>query len=351
MFLLSAFRRTRPHLVAAALLSTVILHGEVTNASEAGPRLLVSSRYNNRILRYNATTGAFVDTFVPSGSGGLNAPFGITIGPDNNLYVSGYSNNAVLRYDGTSGAFKGSFAPSGGGYSGELTGPWGLRFGPDNNLYVNKSGTAGSTRGVLRYNGGTGKFIDNFANSGGLQSAFDCAFDGAGGLYVTDSIDNSVKKYNGTTGQFQSIFASGGGLLSPTGLTFGPDGNLYVASSATGAILRYDGASGQFLNVFASGFPTPIGITFGPDGNLYACSESADAVLRFDGKTGASLGYFIAPGSGGLDGAEFMVFVPEPATLGLLALSGLMVVSPRRRTKEVGSNPGANQPGPAKPAC
>jgi len=36
--------------------------------------LYVVSNFNNEALRYNGTTGAFIDTFVASGSGGLRSP-------------------------------------------------------------------------------------------------------------------------------------------------------------------------------------------------------------------------------------------------------------------------------------
>jgi hypothetical protein len=36
--------------------------------------LYVSNYYGNRVLRYNGTTGAYIDTFVAAGSGGLNGP-------------------------------------------------------------------------------------------------------------------------------------------------------------------------------------------------------------------------------------------------------------------------------------
>ena len=77
------------------------------------PDLLVASRANGRVLRYDGTTGAYVGDFVSAGSGGLESPIGLTFGPDGNLYVAnGYkpdgtspSTNGVFRYDGTSGAF------------------------------------------------------------------------------------------------------------------------------------------------------------------------------------------------------------------------------------------------------
>ena len=36
--------------------------------------LYVDSRRNSRVLRFDGATGEFIDTFVPQGTGGLNAP-------------------------------------------------------------------------------------------------------------------------------------------------------------------------------------------------------------------------------------------------------------------------------------
>ncbi|MEH1852318.1 hypothetical protein [Nostoc sp.] len=41
------------------------------------------------ISRFNGKTGAFIDTFIPAGSGGLNDPVKPVFVPDGNLYVSG----------------------------------------------------------------------------------------------------------------------------------------------------------------------------------------------------------------------------------------------------------------------
>ena len=66
------------------------------------------------VLRFDGTTGAFIDAFVPAMSGGLDGPFGLVFGPDGNLYVSSSSTNEVLRYNDTTGAFIDVFASGGG---------------------------------------------------------------------------------------------------------------------------------------------------------------------------------------------------------------------------------------------
>src|SRR5262245_48781657 len=235
----------------------------------SGGYLLVADYDNNAVLRYDEHTGAFIDTVVPKRSAGITEPQSLVFGPhDHDLYVSsghfggGYTTKdgpgqvrAVMRYDGDTGT------PIGDGIfteSGQLHSTHGLIFGPDGNLYVGDWFGPGSATGrVLRYNGITGAFMDEFipARSGGLRHPFSMVFgptgrgDGKLDLYVAYGDDNSVLRYDGTAGAFVGVFVRGntGGvqLDFPLGLNFGPDGNLYVASSGyTGGlagVVRYQG--------------------------------------------------------------------------------------------------------------
>jgi DNA-binding beta-propeller fold protein YncE len=80
---------------------------------------------NLGIRRYNPTTGAFIDFFANTGSD-LLVPIGITFGPDNNLYVSTQNAANVMRFNYPAGTFMDFFVPSGGG---GLTAPFHLTFG------------------------------------------------------------------------------------------------------------------------------------------------------------------------------------------------------------------------------
>lgn len=214
--------------------------------------LYVSNRLTSQISRYHGQSGAFIDAFVPSGSGGLVDPTGLVFGPDGNLYVSGTSQifagpDQVLRYDGKTGAFIDVFVPAG---SGGVVDPVGLAFGPDGNLYVSSF----ATHQVLRYKGQTGAFIDAFVpvGSGGLFRPTGLVFGPDGNLYVSGRDNNTVLRYNGKTGAFIDAFVptGSGGLNGPHELAFGPDRNLYISSEFSKQILRYDGQTGAFIDAF-----------------------------------------------------------------------------------------------------
>lgn len=79
--------------------------------------LYVSSMDDPRVVKFDGKTGAFLEQFVEDDpitpqdeSGGLNAPHGLAFGFDGNLYVCSFGSNQVLRYNGTTGAFIDVFA-------------------------------------------------------------------------------------------------------------------------------------------------------------------------------------------------------------------------------------------------
>jgi hypothetical protein len=241
-------------------------------------------------------------TFITSGSGGLSSPQGITLGPDGNVYIAS-NNGAVLRYNGTTGQFINTFVAQGsGGLAFSGNDAW-LAFGPDGNLYV----ASPATNQVLEYNGSTGAFVEAFvtAGSGGLNNPLGITFGPDGNLYVASEGSNAILRYQGplaaspgtpdpATGQSGATFvaqfvppvSSGGG---PTDLIFGPDGKLYVGGGQCFGVQRYDGTTGAFLNTFipiddpAHGNLGATGrsIAFDQEGRFYV-SDPGQSVHRYD---------------------------------------------------------------------
>ncbi len=285
---------------------------------------LVSGYVSDNVVRYNAWTGEFIDDFVPANSGGLNAPEGLALGPDGNLYVASANTHSIKRYDGLTGAYMGDFATDNG-----LNYPRGITFGPDGNLYVSSSNDQ-----VLRFNGSTGQFIDAFVPNGtpNLIDPQDLVFRGDGLLYISNGYTATVVRADAQTGAYYDTFVQGPQFqLVPQGMAFGADNNLYVADSEGSAVWRYDGHTGNLIDAFV---PTGTGglehaedVLFGMDGNLYVTSHFTHQILRYDGLTGAPLGVFAS--GGGLLNPTYMLFVPEPGTLALLAVSVAILI--RRR--------------------
>jgi hypothetical protein len=88
--------------------------------------LLLADASLNRVLRVNLGSGLTEVLIAPS-TGGLSAPAGLAIGPDNRLYVSSAGSHQVLRYALDSGAFIDVFSQV---PAGRLAEPRGLLFVP-----------------------------------------------------------------------------------------------------------------------------------------------------------------------------------------------------------------------------
>ncbi len=262
----------------------------------SGGYLLVPDLDRHNVLRFDAKTGAFVDEFVSRMSGGLNQPFVALYGPhDHNLYVStGHLHGpgqikAVLRYDGATGAFLDEFVQGG-----QMDMPHAFIFGPDGNIYFGDrvDGNIGHPQGgrILRFDGRTGAFMDEFVPrlSGGLKHPVAFVFgpddngDGKLDLYVSDEGPSRILHYDGTTGAFLGEFVTSGsgGLTFPQQLSFAPDGNLYLGSFGTGSVMRFQGPTGK-----TPGAPMPS-----------------------PGNSGAD---FVPAGSGGLLGPVGVIFGPD----------------------------------------
>lgn len=82
-------------------------------------RLYLASENNDKVTYYTWDTGtsawAFQSNIVASGSGGLDRPSEVALGPDGMLYVISQGTNQILRYEARTGRPLGALVTGGGG--------------------------------------------------------------------------------------------------------------------------------------------------------------------------------------------------------------------------------------------
>ena len=246
-------------------------------AVDGAGNLYIADTSNQRILRVD--TAGTITTFAGtgeegySGDGGpavqalLNGPFGVAVDGAGNLYIADTFNHRIRRVDiaGTITTFAGTGEEGDSGDGGPavqtlLNNPFGVAVDGAGNLYIADRDNHRILRvdiaGTITTFAGTGD--RGYSGDGGpavqalLNEPFGVAVDGAGNLYIADSLNNRIRRVDasGTITTFAGTgdwgYSGGGGpavqaLLSrPRGVAVDGAGNLYIADSDNHSIRRVD---------------------------------------------------------------------------------------------------------------
>ena len=329
---------------------------------EAADVLYVGDNSDNTVKRFNANTGAAIDSgiFVTSGSGGLNGVRGLIFAtiinqqgdPVNALVADSQNPGAnagnILTYNSTTGEFVKALAAAGS----EPFAPLGIislqGFFYVANIVTHNSNGARGNVAVYRANG---QFVATITPPFPLSKQFfprGIVFNPRDGLIYVSNCPNftnnkgpgnggQVLRFDPSTFKFKDIFIDdiGGGvghLNRPEGLVFGPDGNLYITSfrandSDTDSIRIYAGpdstAPGSFIgkiDLDQVGQPRAFAqaLLFGPRGFLFVPisgnGPDTGAVRRYN-VSNKKFDNFVAPG-GRLGEGWYLTFgQTDPSTL------------------------------------
>ncbi len=284
-------------LILIGLLLLASLESTAQSGCNAG-RALVSGYYSN-VHVYDACTGVFER--VLDNDGRISGAQAVWPRPDGRVYVVSENNGRILRYQSSSLAYIDTFIDTGAGFK-----PTGIAFGPDGDIYV-----AGfDVDEVRRYDGQTGalKSTPVAARAGGLDGPDNgMTFGPDGKLYIPGYYSNNVLRYDPATNNLSTFVAAGsGGLRHTRAILFEPgNASVLVSSEGSSQILRFNSGSGALMGTFAS-LPSPAGMNYTNDGRLLVATNST-VVQVINASTGAVQGFlFPISAGGGLQGSTYV---------------------------------------------
>ncbi len=249
----------------------------------------------------------------------------LSASPLDTLVVGDSASDSVQKFDAGTGAYLGSFVPSG---AAGLHGPRGMVFDQGNLLLVNQNVDQPLNGEVLRFSGSTGVAAAKLIPSSNPNAPFAPAgmVTKENVVYVADTGEGSptgrIAEYDAKSGAFLGNLIPNGfnGEFRPRGLVFGPDGGLYASVSSIaetdssdppGYILRFDVSKGSYRVVAwndgdhidesaqgeTTGLHNPVGIVFAPGGTMIVTSNRLDSsandentrLLMIDPLTGKEL--------------------------------------------------------------
>ncbi len=311
---------------------------DITGCRSARTRNLVATAYRHRghrtvpgIMEYDGQTGDVLGWFTEDRTGRGEdfgelwlAP-GMTVGPDGDVFVAcgqaGDGNYAVVRFDGVTGRRLGVFVPA---ESGGLERPFGLTFGPNGNLFVvDRAAPPTSLSAVFEYDGFSGAFVRVVVERGtcGLAKGRELLFSEGGDVLLVTSEESGVIAFDAQTGACIGVLGDTGD--PPGDLAAAVDwsphsSNLVVPKAISDSVVEYDADTGAFIRTLvepgSGGLDVGDRAAFGPNGNYFVASHGPNEILEYDGASGAFLGSFASAENHSGAAPNFdLVFGPIPA--------------------------------------
>lgn len=280
-----------------AIIAVAVLHvKEPVAYGVIEPSVITSSYVAELAENMHSSPPTVVEGVGSEGVAGAWQMYGAEFAYPGNFYDVDVSDGSVSTI-GTSNGFFSSMDFS----------PWGVLYAASNVLYEvdPATGLASASRNI------------NFIGGPGGDIITGLSFSASGELYGIGNNTGHLWKIDPVTADAQFVGTSSAPIFS---LEFGPDGTLYGAGFDLWKISTSDG-SGTLIGPIAD-FDLLIALDFAPNGVMYGASSQItdDSLYIIDLDTGR--GTLIGVTNANL---EALASIPEPGTLLLLGLGGLLL--------------------------
>jgi len=203
-------------------------------------------------------------------SSGLNAPRGLAVDGQGNLYIADSLNNAVKEWSAATGQVN-ALVSSG------LDSPAGVAVDGYGNVYI-----ADTTNDAIKeWNAGTGNVTTLVSSR--LSSPMGVAVDGQGNVYFSDTGHSDLDEWFAASGTVTALVSSG--FNSPRGIALDAFANVYIADSNNRDLKEWNAVSKQITYLVDSGLKTPCAVAVDGDGNAYEADSGNNTVKEWNAAT------------------------------------------------------------------
>jgi virginiamycin B lyase len=221
-------------------------------------------------------------------SSGPSGGWGITSGPDGNLWFTENQYNLVGMINPTTHAISAFSTPTTG------SGPMGITAGPDGNVWFTENGA--SKIGVINP---TTLAITEYATPTAGAGPHDITVGPDGNLWFTENGANKIGVINPTTHVISefAVPTKKHVALSLYGITAGPDGNVWFIEDLTSKIGMISPTT-HAITEYALPPGQPLEVVAGPDGNLWF--GGSGGISKFNPVTHSSTQFALQNGAFGI---------------------------------------------------
>lgn len=245
--------------------SCALACGVLTLGSARALDLYTSSDAMNLVHRYNGSTGAMYNVLCPSFA--ANGELAIHFGQTQNRLLVGHFNSGVEEFNASTGAYIKTYNPSGGVQ-------WAGLFGPNGNVIIGDWNTGK----VSEYNSASGVWIQDLTT---VASPADMVIGPNGNLFICAFAGGYVREVNATNGAFVSQWNLPA-TAQPNDIAFNPNGEILVTAMVTNVVYRFDAAHNLLGSFTHNGWGNPHGIAISPfTGNVLVVDGVTAQVHEF----------------------------------------------------------------------